>query len=231
MHLFWHAAENTYAAQLSYCTACDLHAARSYNKNPTLTKSLCTTVIQTWNNGAFGTGLKRQPHQKWHIAIDAADANWLLLLPFALAKWLLNGAPATLLVRKEFCSVVSRSQIQRMVTHCMFLSGTQKPTGSFFKRCFTFDHCTFITEKSFSGKYCSLFSHAHIKTSFCCASCSISQQNNHSHTFTSTPHCQANRYCCEAQQNLDTFTSEAHHHFLISTESASSFPLQPMSKM
>lgn len=37
-------------------------------------------------------------------------------------------------------------------------------------------------------------------------------------------------YCCEAQQNQDTFTSEAHHHFLIRTESTSSFPL-PKSQM
>lgn len=127
----FHTAENTYAAQLSYCTTCDRHTAKSYNKNPTWTKSLCITVRQTWNNGALGTGLKRQPNQKCNLAIDAAFSSWLFLLPFALATGLLNGTPA-LLVREELRSVASRLQIQRMVTCCMFFSGTQKSIG-FFK--------------------------------------------------------------------------------------------------
>lgn len=76
-----------------------------------------------------------------------------------------------MLVREEFYSVVSKLQIQRMVTHCMLLTSTQKLIG------FTFGHRIFVTEKGFSGKYCSLFSHTRTKNSFCCDSCSISQKN------------------------------------------------------
>lgn len=175
--LFWHAAENSHAAQLSYCTTCDLHAAQSYNKNLTLTKSLCITVMQTWNNGVFGTGLERQPNQKCNLAIRC----WL-------CKLASSAAICTCKVTSEWCSSHLAGK-GRILFNCFQIANTedgnilyvshQHPEVNwiFFLRCFTFGHRIFVTEKGFSGKYCSLFSHTHTKNSFCCDSCSISQKN------------------------------------------------------
>lgn len=83
---------------------------------------------------------------------------WMLLL-LALAKPLLNGAQATLLARVEFRSIVLVSRMQQAVTRCIFLLVTQKLTGFF-----TSNHSKFIIGKSFSRKYCPLFSRTHAKT-------------------------------------------------------------------
>lgn len=111
--LFWHTAENTSAAQLSYCTSCDLHAAQSYNKNPALTKSLCTTVIQTWNNGVLGTGLERQPDQKCNLAI------WCWLCKLAS-----SAAICTCKVTSEWCSS-HRAGKGRISFSCFQIANTE----------------------------------------------------------------------------------------------------------
>lgn len=55
----------------------------------------------------------------------------LLLLLLALAKPLLSGAQATLLARLELRLIVLISQMQQMVTRCIFLLVTQRLTGFF----------------------------------------------------------------------------------------------------
>lgn len=106
----------------------------------------------------------------------------------------------------------------------------------FLKRRITSDHSTFITGKSFSRKYRSFFPHAHTKTQLIATTLPViaivfPNKTTISIHLPSLLTAKQTAYYCEGQENLDTFTCEAHHHFLISTESTSRFPLQPRTEM
>lgn len=135
-----------------------------------------------------------------------------------------------MLVREEFNSVVPKLQIQRMVTHCMFLTGTQKSTGFFLKSASLLIIGHLSLQRISLGSTVLYFLMLVLKTLFVVIAVALPKKPTISMHLPSLLTAKQTAYCCEPQQNQDTFTSEAHHHFLIRTESTSSFPL-PRSQM
>lgn len=173
---------------------------------------------------------------------SAADMNTCKVTPEWCSNHLVGKVRILLFANRK-------SQIQKMVTHCMFLSVTQKLNGLvggvgvfylFVLLFFFFKGTSFLIiarfGKSLSRKYCSFFSRAHIKTQLIATTLPViaiwfPNKTTISIHLPSLVTAKQTAYYCEGQENLVKFTSEAHHHFLISTESTSSFPLQPRTEM
>lgn len=175
---------------------------------------------------------------------EMSPPYWCCLHKFASAAAISTWQSEAQMVLKPLCwegqnfvQLFSHSKYRRRWhTVCSSLSLRSQPVCLVFLRLFTSDHSTFIIGKSFSRKYWSLFSHAHTKIQLLATALPVIAVVFPSKTTISIhlPSFLTGKqtvYSCEGQENLDTFTSEAHYHLLVSTQSTPSFPLQASTEM